>query len=110
MGGLAIRKCTSRAPASRIMRTIFTEVVPRTRLSSMRTMRLPLTTDRLAECFRRTPSSRTDCLGRCLARQLRTHPLAHLVDVAAVHDRVGTGEVDVFEDARPHGLARRETD
>ena len=37
----AMRKCTSRAPASRIMRTIFTEVVPRTRLSSTSTMRLP---------------------------------------------------------------------
>ena len=41
IGGLAMRKCTSLAPASRIMRTIFTEVVPRTRLSSTSTMRLP---------------------------------------------------------------------
>ncbi len=63
MGGLAMRKCTSRAPASRIMRTIFTEVVPRTRLSSTSTMRLPSTAARLAECFMRTPSSRTDCVG-----------------------------------------------
>ena len=46
-----MRKCTSLAPASRIMRTIFTEVVPRTRQSSISTMRLPATTARLALCF-----------------------------------------------------------
>ena len=63
IGGLAMRKCTSRAPASRIMRTIFTEVVPRTRLSSTSTMRLPAIAARLAECFMRTPSSRTDWVG-----------------------------------------------
>ena len=44
MGGEAMRKCTSLAPASRIMRTIFIEVVPRTKLSSTSTMRLPATT------------------------------------------------------------------
>ena len=58
-----MRKCTSAAPASRIIRTIFTEVVPRTRLSSTSTMRLPSIAARLAECFIRTPSSRTDWVG-----------------------------------------------
>ena len=43
MGGLEMRICTSLAPASRIICTIFTEVVPRTTLSSISTMRLPLT-------------------------------------------------------------------
>ena len=38
-----MRICTSLAPASRIICTIFTEVVPRTTLSSISTMRLPLT-------------------------------------------------------------------
>jgi len=58
-----MRKCTSLAPASRIMRTIFTEVVPRTRLSSISTTRLPAITERLALCFMRTPSSRIDWVG-----------------------------------------------
>ncbi len=44
MGGDEMRKCTSRAPASRIICTILTEVVPRTIESSMRTIRLPATT------------------------------------------------------------------
>ena len=51
-----MRKCTSRAPASRIICTIFTDVVPRTMKSSINTMRLPLTTARCALCLRRTPS------------------------------------------------------
>ena len=63
MGGEAIRKCTSLAPASRIMRTILTEVVPRTSESSISTMRLPAITARLALCFMRTPSSRIDWVG-----------------------------------------------
>jgi hypothetical protein len=63
IGGEEMRKCTSRAPASRIIRTIFTDVVPRTIESSMSTMLLPSTTQRLALCFMRTPSSRTDCVG-----------------------------------------------
>src|SRR6516165_7416288 len=63
MGGEAMRKCTSLAPASRIICTIFTEVVPRTMESSMSTIRLPLTTARLALCLRRTPSWRICWLG-----------------------------------------------
>src|SRR5947207_2606389 len=39
MGGEAMRKCTSDAPASRIICTILTEVVPRTIESSISTMR-----------------------------------------------------------------------
>jgi hypothetical protein len=62
IGGLAMRMCTSRAPASRIICTIFTEVVPRTMESSTSTMRLPATTARLALCLSRTPSA--DLLGR----------------------------------------------
>ncbi len=38
---------------------------------------------------------------RALARQLGADPLARLVDAAALDDAVGTGEVDVFEDAEP---------
>ena len=49
-------------------------------------------------------------LGRRLAGELGADRLAHLVDVAAVHDRVGAGEIDVLEDAGPHGLTRREAD
>jgi hypothetical protein len=68
MGGLEMRKCTSLAPASRIMWTIFTEVVPRTIESSMSTMRLPATTARLALCFMRTPSARMLCVGSMKVR------------------------------------------
>jgi hypothetical protein len=63
IGGDARRKWTSRAPASRIMRTIFFEVVPRTSESSIRMMRLPSIAARLALCFMRTPSSRTLWVG-----------------------------------------------
>ena len=49
MGGEETRRCTSRAPASNIICTILREVVPRTTLSSMSTMRLPRTADALAE-------------------------------------------------------------
>ena len=45
-------------------------------------------------------------VGRRFPRQLRAHRLARVVDRAAVHDRVGPGEIDVFEDARPHRLRR----
>ena len=41
VGGQLMRTCTSRAPASRTMRTILREVVPRTIESSMRTTRRP---------------------------------------------------------------------
>ena len=44
------------AQASRIICTIFSEVVPRTMESSTSTIRLPATTARLALCFKRTPS------------------------------------------------------
>ncbi len=42
---------------------------------------------------------------RALARQLRADALARLVDGHALHHRVGAGEVDVFEDAEPPGMA-----
>jgi hypothetical protein len=42
-----------------------------------------------------------------LLGQAPAHALAHVIDRAAVHDAVGAGEVDVFEDARP-GLLGRE--
>ena len=143
-----MRKCTSLAPASRIMRTIFTEVVPRTMKSSTSTMRLPSTTARLARvlhahaefahrlrrldegaadimvaddaelvghaaCLREAERGRHAGIGhrhddvgvdRRFARRARAHALAHVVDAAAVHDRVGPGEVDVFEDAGPRRL------
>ena len=67
-GGLATRMCTSRAPASYIMRTIFTDVVPRTTLSSTSRMRLPCTTARLALCLSLTPSERIVCVGSMKVR------------------------------------------
>ena len=45
-------------------------------------------------------------LGRRLARELRAHLLADVVDVAAADDGVGPGEVDVLEDAGPRRPAR----
>ena len=39
--------------------------------------------------------------GRSLARQLFAHRLAGIVDRAPVHDRVRSGEVDIFENAGP---------
>ena len=55
--------CTSRAPASHISCTIFFEVVPRTTLSSISTMRLPRMTLALAECLSLTPSCADALLG-----------------------------------------------
>ena len=52
----------------RIISTILRLVVPRTIESSTSTMRLPSTTLRLAECFRRTPSSRTFWVGSMKVR------------------------------------------
>src|SRR6202023_392548 len=91
IGGEARRKCTSRAPASRIMRTIFFDVVPRTSESSIRMMRLPSIAARLAECFIRTPSSRA----------LGAEGLADLIHRPAADDGIRPREVDVFEDAGP---------
>jgi hypothetical protein len=45
------------------MRTIFSEVVPRTIESSISTTRLPSSMARLGLCFMRTPNSRTPCVG-----------------------------------------------
>ena len=39
-------------------------------------------------------------------RQLTAHLLAHVIDRAATQNGVGTGEIDVFENAGPGGLAR----
>ena len=58
VGGLATRMCTSLAPASRIICTIFIDVVPRTIESSISTIRLPSTNARLALCLRLTPEWR----------------------------------------------------
>ena len=63
VGGLATRIWTSAAPAARTISTILTEVVPRTMLSSIRTMRLPRTSSRLALCLRLTPAWRAPSLG-----------------------------------------------
>ena len=63
MGGLAMRRCTSVAPASRSIRTMRREVVPRTTESSMSTIRWPRTMDLTAESFIRTPFSRSACEG-----------------------------------------------
>ena len=68
IGGLDTRRCTSRAPASNIICTIFLEVVPRTTLSSISTMRLPRTAPALAECLSLTPSWRMRCSGSMKVR------------------------------------------
>jgi hydroxymethylpyrimidine/phosphomethylpyrimidine kinase len=54
IGGLALSKWTSLAPASRTICTILAEVVPRTIESSTRMTRLPVIWLRLAESFMRT--------------------------------------------------------
>ena len=46
-------------------------------------------------------------LRRALARELGADPLPHLVDAAAVDDRIGPGEIDVFEDAEARLAAAR---
>ncbi len=58
-----MRKCTSRAPASRIILTIFFDVVPRTRRSSIRMMRLPSIAARLAAVLH-ADAELADALGR----------------------------------------------
>jgi len=55
--------CTSDAPASFSIRTIFFEVVPRTIESSMRTMRFPSTSPRTGFSFTFTPKLRMVCFG-----------------------------------------------
>ena len=59
---------------------------------------------RLGEADRRRRAGighRHDEVGRRrrLARELGADPLAHLVDAAALDDRIGPGEIDVLEDA-----------
>ena len=58
-----MRRWTSAAPASRIMRTIFLEVVPRTIESSISTTRCPAMMPRTGFSFTLTPKLRIDCLG-----------------------------------------------
>ena len=55
--------CTSRAPASRTMRTIFREVVPRTIESSISTTRRPSITWRTGLSLIFTPAVRWPCRG-----------------------------------------------
>ena len=57
-----MRRWTSAAPASRIMRTILREVVPRTIESSISTTRLPAMISRTGLSFTLTPKLRIDCL------------------------------------------------
>ena len=63
MGGEEMRRWISLAPASRSIRTIFREVVPRTIESSTRTSRRPSTTWRTGLSFTRTPKLRIVCFG-----------------------------------------------
>ena len=62
-GGLEIRTCTSRAPASRSIRTSARWVLPRTIESSTTTSRLPLMTSRSGFSLSRIPSCRIVCDG-----------------------------------------------
>ena len=43
------------------------------------------------------------------AGELRAHRLAHIVDRAAMHDGIRPGEIDIFENARPHRARRERT-
>jgi len=63
VGGLLMRMCTSRAPASRTIPTILRDVVPRTIESSISTTRLPSRTLRTGLSLILTPKDRIDCLG-----------------------------------------------
>ena len=63
VGGLLMRRWTSRAPASRTMPTILREVVPRTIESSMSTTRCPSRTSRTGFSLIFTPKERMDWLG-----------------------------------------------
>ena len=67
-GALAMRTCTSVAPASRSILTILSDVVPRTMESSTITTLLPLTIDLTGESFIFTPFSRRDWVGRMNVR------------------------------------------
>ena len=57
-----------RAPASRTICTIFSEVVPRTIESSISTTRLPFSTALLALCFSFTPMWRMASVGSMKVR------------------------------------------
>ena len=63
-----MRMCTSAAPASRTICTIFSDVVPRTIELSTSTTRLPASTSRLALCLSRTPMWRMASLGSMKVR------------------------------------------
>jgi len=63
-----MRMCTSRAPASRTICTIFLLVVPRTMLSSTSTTRLPASRWRTGFSFTFTPKLRMFCLGSMKVR------------------------------------------
>jgi hypothetical protein len=68
VGGLLMRMCTSAAPAARTIWTILRLVVPRTRLSSTSTTRLPLSSSRTGLSFTFTPKERMLCLGSMKVR------------------------------------------
>jgi hypothetical protein len=68
VGGQLMRTWTALAPASRTIRTIFFEVVPRTMESSIRTTRRPLIRSRTGLSLSRTPKERMDCFGSMKVR------------------------------------------
>ncbi len=68
MGGELIRMWTSRAPAERIIVTIFRLVVPRTMESSTTTTRLPSRISRTGFSLIFTPKWRMFCLGSMKVR------------------------------------------
>ena len=65
-----MRICTSLAPAERSKFTIRPLVVPRTMESSMRTMRLPFTSDTMGLSFIRTRSIRFPWPGEMKVRPM----------------------------------------
>src|SRR5262249_39650541 len=118
-----MRKCTSLAPASRIICTILVDVVPRTIESSTSTKPLPSTTARLALCLRATRSWRTCWVGavqgggshRVIGDDAELVGDARLFGVADSGGHAGIGNRNdhisvgarLAGELRAHGLANR---
>src|SRR6185436_10897972 len=91
--------CTSAAPASRSIRTWARWVLPRTIESSTTTRRLPRTMCSRALSLSRMPSWRSVGLDGELPGQLAPHLHAGGVHALPADGGVGSGQVDVLEDA-----------
>ena len=70
MGGQVMRRCTSRAPASRSRRTSGPVVLPRTMLSSISTTRLSSTFSLMTLYLSITPILRSESVGSMKVRPM----------------------------------------